>query len=67
MQLNTISIHIFKQLSFKKVSRVTLGCQYKFMASRPKPVRMSSAFRQNTTKNVLMIFYFVLSLSKAAN
>jgi len=56
MQLNTISIHIFKQLSFKKVSRVM-----------PKTVRMSSAFRQNTTKNVLMIFYFVLSLSKAAN
>jgi len=31
-----MSIHIFKQLSFKKVSRATLGCQYKFMAPRPK-------------------------------
>jgi len=28
-------------LSFKKVCRVTLGCQYKFMAPRPKTVRMS--------------------------
>ena len=30
-QLNNTSIHIFKQLSFKKVSSVTLGCQHKFM------------------------------------
>jgi len=39
-------------LCFKKVSRIALGCQHKFVAPRPKTVRMSVAFRQNTTKNV---------------
>jgi len=54
-QLNNMFNTYLQTIVFKNVSRITLGCQHKFMAPRPKTVLMSIAFRQNTTKNVIVV------------